>query len=502
MGQFGYYRILELAKNATKDEIKQAYNRRRKELYPKGEEFSTYAYNNLTEAYEILINEEKRKLYDQDKLNLTFFSFSYSNKKIIDKNKYLTNVSELTCSCLDWKLKRAHYKKNDPRRLCKHLINKFDLVMPEILKLPSFLIPYHYKIIQYRNDRKGFLNYYTNAYFFEDSTLFEINHGENFDIFITNTTIPNCQNKYLHLYRGAFLYGEKTISPNIYNWSSSSCRRDIQVTLSDKSIKAIDYLIEQYNIIIETKVNPCSIFYDEYIEKLEFANKVWEKGYLVREMFKFSSFYNLDKNDDISLKEKKYQIVSYNEFYYFDTTKNLLQEHNSSLTTSKFHKLLVELNFLRKEKNLNKNNWIITNEGLDYGINYAINSIYTHIQIPSWYKISYFDSELLMYKNETRYGLLSLTNALWNKKLFIILLNLVDNYNKRKEFLKQEEQKINIEKKRIIINEAKKEGIVCIHCNSVNLHKKDKRKRKMFTVQRWQCQDCNKLFQIKVEESN
>ncbi|EQB34872.1 hypothetical protein M947_10430 [Sulfurimonas hongkongensis] len=42
-------------------------------------------------------------------------------------NEYNTDIVKLTCSCPDWKETRWQYKLNDPRRLCKHIINKLDI---------------------------------------------------------------------------------------------------------------------------------------------------------------------------------------------------------------------------------------------------------------------------------------------------------------------------------------------------------------------------------------
>jgi hypothetical protein len=42
-------------------------------------------------------------------------------------NEYNTDIVKLTCSCQDWKETRQQYKLNDPRRLCKHIINKLNI---------------------------------------------------------------------------------------------------------------------------------------------------------------------------------------------------------------------------------------------------------------------------------------------------------------------------------------------------------------------------------------
>ena len=42
-------------------------------------------------------------------------------------NVYETNLKNLTCSCEDWKQTKQEYPLDDPRRLCKHIINKLDI---------------------------------------------------------------------------------------------------------------------------------------------------------------------------------------------------------------------------------------------------------------------------------------------------------------------------------------------------------------------------------------
>ena len=50
-------------------------------------------------------------------------------------NIYNTDIKNITCSCLDWQKKRAEYPLSDPRRLCKHIINKLDIVnLPQNIK--------------------------------------------------------------------------------------------------------------------------------------------------------------------------------------------------------------------------------------------------------------------------------------------------------------------------------------------------------------------------------
>lgn len=66
-------------------------------------------------------------------------------------NTYNTNIIKLTCSCLDWEETRKEYQNNDPRRLCKHIINKLD-----INNLPSQIYKFKDSIEFYQEKEWGF----------------------------------------------------------------------------------------------------------------------------------------------------------------------------------------------------------------------------------------------------------------------------------------------------------------------------------------------------------
>lgn len=66
-------------------------------------------------------------------------------------NIYNTNIQNLTCNCKDWQKTRKDYSTNDPRRLCKHIINKLD-----INNLPSSIKSFKESIIFYQKKEKGF----------------------------------------------------------------------------------------------------------------------------------------------------------------------------------------------------------------------------------------------------------------------------------------------------------------------------------------------------------
>lgn len=66
-------------------------------------------------------------------------------------NLYNTNITELTCSCKDWAEVRSSYAMDDPRRLCKHIINKLD-----VNNLPNNLKYFKEDLEFYKDNEKGF----------------------------------------------------------------------------------------------------------------------------------------------------------------------------------------------------------------------------------------------------------------------------------------------------------------------------------------------------------
>lgn len=66
-------------------------------------------------------------------------------------NLYDTNIVDLTCTCPDWLESRSHYLLTDPRRLCKHIINKLE---PE--HLPPQIHKFKESILFYKEKGWGF----------------------------------------------------------------------------------------------------------------------------------------------------------------------------------------------------------------------------------------------------------------------------------------------------------------------------------------------------------
>ncbi|MCX8000697.1 MAG: DnaJ domain-containing protein, partial [Leptospiraceae bacterium] len=68
MAEKSYYEILGVSKNATDEEIKKAYRQLAIKYHPdknKGNKEAEEKFKEATEAYEVLRDPQKRKLYDQ-----------------------------------------------------------------------------------------------------------------------------------------------------------------------------------------------------------------------------------------------------------------------------------------------------------------------------------------------------------------------------------------------------------------------------------------------------
>ena len=62
-----YYQILEVEKNASKDDIKKAFRQKARKLHPdvNKEPDAEEKFKELGRAYETLMDDDKRALYDQ-----------------------------------------------------------------------------------------------------------------------------------------------------------------------------------------------------------------------------------------------------------------------------------------------------------------------------------------------------------------------------------------------------------------------------------------------------
>lgn len=68
MAKRDFYEILEVGKNASKEELKKAYRKQALKFHPDrnpGDKTAEHKFKEAAEAYEVLSNDEKRQIYDQ-----------------------------------------------------------------------------------------------------------------------------------------------------------------------------------------------------------------------------------------------------------------------------------------------------------------------------------------------------------------------------------------------------------------------------------------------------
>ena len=122
-----YYSILNLHKNCTKEEIKKSYHKLSLKYHPdKNDGEDSEVFHKINEAYEILYDDEERKLYDlkllfkdidltEDDYNLMF---SYYNRFLESK---------------EYKLMALLYK-SIPKNVKEDIIRKFKYRNTQIVK--------------------------------------------------------------------------------------------------------------------------------------------------------------------------------------------------------------------------------------------------------------------------------------------------------------------------------------------------------------------------------
>ncbi len=198
------------------------------------------------------------------------------------------------------------------------------------------------------------------------------------------------------------------------------------------------------------------------------------------------NYYNSDDYRQLQDKlkkqqEKEIQDEYYNTFIskYEIVLKVLLYIVRCDGTFNHREKAIVKELF----ENLEKNNELLTDKLLE--------KIYKNFQTPSLQSFKIAVGKLIS-NNEYKIDLLTITKNIISTQKTI--------HHNEKEVLEYLEKKLNVTnlEDEIKYKPQHNQGIICPHCNSQHIHKKDKRVLKNHTNQRYQCQDCKKIFSIKI----
>ena len=127
-----YYVLLGVSDNASMEEIKRAYTRKRRE-YQNDEDKSTQ----LNQAYEVLCDSAKRKQYDSDLNKFKEFNLlkndrtiSVSMKKLMEyilKEEYVYNDDEIN---KEFKITVDYFFEKEDRRMYQHTLSKMKEFYP------------------------------------------------------------------------------------------------------------------------------------------------------------------------------------------------------------------------------------------------------------------------------------------------------------------------------------------------------------------------------------
>lgn len=107
MTKNGYYKILRIRTDATAEEIEAAFRREKREYEREGRAFKGARAMELTEAYEVLSDETRRRAYDEEQ-NRPVMTMDQLEEKV-EREHVRTNFDRLIDDFLENPLREALY---------------------------------------------------------------------------------------------------------------------------------------------------------------------------------------------------------------------------------------------------------------------------------------------------------------------------------------------------------------------------------------------------------
>ena len=97
-----YYEVLGLSKGASEDEIKKAYRKLAKECHPDaypGDKKAEERFKQITEAYAVLSDTEKRKKYDKERVGTNKRQRAASGRQPFSQTDFSSGFAEFFFLC-------------------------------------------------------------------------------------------------------------------------------------------------------------------------------------------------------------------------------------------------------------------------------------------------------------------------------------------------------------------------------------------------------------------
>lgn len=517
------YKYLEINYDTPFEDIQKKYKAKAKELHPdlNPNTDTTEQFQKLNNCFQYLKNNYTKILNNDEEIefeNGFKIVVSFGDEEV-DINKYKKDLSKLSCGCPDWLERRSNFSINDPRRLCKHLIASFekkDSILnieslnvesllknyQSMIKIPNILLLYSDAIYSSFDERKGFdLYWHNNKY--ETSNIiiyYKIKSkytsaaniylkGYGFEISCRLEHYYNLEKYYVTVDNALF----NSVGLGIFiKFCNQSILNDIKIFISKN-----DEFEIAFNRLLDYNNNDYYKYGRKFLNNVEELTQSFESNnYYIDNLSQVSDTYYFSPSYLISEKLYKFQEQHMSEY---DELKNILQSNSQyKLNTRSINIILNKLGVIKKDKELNNNNWIIDNSYDKFGINFIKYTDKQNKQLPTWYSTYYYNTYNLQIEKYTENEKLNQTKVLFEKDTFEELYQMCLDF-KDIEVKKKSQKENNIKQRSIEQYEDRKywiDDIKCPHCNNNNLHKKDKRERKTKTIQRFYCNDCKKMFQI------
>lgn len=431
--------------------------------------------------------------YDDGLFSINDFSFT---KRVAKKmNSYITDTIVQTCSCKDWKNTRYKYEKDDPRRLCKHLIKQINLE-----NLPKNLIPFKQSIAFYKEERRGFKRRIYSIIKIPDTDLIVLYQQGWIDVFNSEGELYSLV---LYDYINEDIKWSGDMHPEGYKKLEEFFQNDdfkLPIPLMNFEIQDIKSYLEikkPYKIlklkfhdydIKDTSSRKYKIYIDNE-DTIEFSGTAEVSNQFIRlfglENYADCLFLRNKKEVEIhkSIRSRKREERLQEKEYFrlnYKKTKDMFKLIESPFSLIMFYKLMSQKNWVKKDNG----KYIAINNGLMYGKN--MDSMVHWEKAKFGELLKQLEDDFIIEKN---------------RKLIAKEALAVKHAEEAKKRSEEDRKLLKKQIKALKRKDINGNILICPACGSYHIHKKDLRQLGYGKIQRYQCQECRRMFKIDVDDS-